>query len=111
MGLYSYIRLKSSMNLYLLSSTYVSDTVLGAEAVNQVSSQSLRWSRGKTGISKDIHKRKGSHEWEQEKRRLWQQSGRGGWSGKEGFADNLTFEQKPDENGGRGDVDILEVAF
>ena len=62
MGLYSFIRLKSSMNLYLFSTTYVSDTVLGAEAVNQVSSQSLRWSMGKTGISKDIHKRKGSHE-------------------------------------------------
>ena len=36
------------------------------------------------------------------------------WRGRmirEGFADNLTFEQKPDENGGWGDVDILEGAF
>ena len=36
------------------------------------------------------------------------------WRGRmirECFADNLIFEQKPDENGGRGDVDILEGSF
>lgn len=30
---------------------------------------------------------------------------------REGFADNLTLEQRPDESGGRGHMDILEGAF
>ena len=29
----------------------------------------------------------------------------------EGFADNLTLEERPDESGGRGHMDILEGAL